>query len=134
MNLEPILQRLEKVKRIKSGVFKACCPAHDDKTPSLEIKDAGDKALMICRAGCTFDEIRAMIGMDKHEFFADGKAPKQAAPGVSTRDVAEAVSFELAVAYVVACDRAKGRQITPQDLQREQQARERIARAWRVSA
>lgn len=130
MNLDPILQRLNKVKRVKAGVYKACCPAHDDRTPSLEIKDADDRALLICRAGCSFDEIRAALGMDAHEFFADGKTPRQAEPGVSIRDLSEAASFELAVCYVVACDRAKGRQVSPQDLAREKQARERITRAW----
>ena len=31
----------------------ACCPAHDDKTPSLSITDSGDKVLFHCFAGCS---------------------------------------------------------------------------------
>ena len=134
MNLEPILQRLDRVRRVKTGIYKACCPAHDDSSPSLEIKDAGDKALLICRAGCTFDEIRSALGMDSSEFFADGKVPRQAAPGVSLRDLSEAISLELAVCYVCACDRAKGRQLQPRDLARERQARDRILSAWRAAS
>ena len=74
MNIDPILDRLERVKRIKPDTFAACCPAHADRKPSLEIKDAGDRALVICRAGCSFDEIRTALGMQAHEFFANGKA------------------------------------------------------------
>jgi hypothetical protein len=34
------------------------CPAHEDERPSLSWKVAGDRVLLHCFAGCTFDEIR----------------------------------------------------------------------------
>jgi Toprim domain len=38
----------------------ACCPAHDDRTPSLSVKDAPDGRLLVkCHAGCDFDPILA---------------------------------------------------------------------------
>jgi putative DNA primase/helicase len=33
------------------------CPAHDDKRPSLQVTQSGDKALVICRAGCAQGDI-----------------------------------------------------------------------------
>ena len=32
--------------------WMACCPAHDDRTPSLSIRDASGKVLVYCHAGC----------------------------------------------------------------------------------
>ncbi|OQP87571.1 hypothetical protein BTR14_03095 [Rhizobium rhizosphaerae] len=35
----------------------ACCPAHADRTPSLSIRDAGERLLLRCHAGCGFSDI-----------------------------------------------------------------------------
>ena len=54
------LDRLEGVRKSGTG-FKARCPAHDDKNPSLSITEgAGGKVLVRCHAasGCTFEAIR----------------------------------------------------------------------------
>ena len=34
------------------GGWTARCPAHDDRTPSLSIRDADNKVLVRCHAGC----------------------------------------------------------------------------------
>lgn len=45
--------------------FMCCCPAHDDRSPSLSIKDADNgKILLHCFAGCTFEDVTcALRGM-----------------------------------------------------------------------
>lgn len=44
----------------KSGDgFVACCPAHDDKEPSLSLRDADGHLLVHCHAGC---DQRAVVG------------------------------------------------------------------------
>lgn len=35
----------------------ACCPAHGDRTPSLSIRDAGERLLLRCHAQCAFVDI-----------------------------------------------------------------------------
>lgn len=130
MNVAPILDRLEKVRQVKPDAWTACCPAHEDTTPSLAITDKGDRLLVFCYAGCTFDEIRAALGMQAHEFYADSKAPKSAAPGVSMRSLNDALVRELVVCWVVAADRSKGKPINAADLARERIARQRITAAW----
>ena len=53
-----IASGLQKPKRAGPGKYVACCPAHDDKTPSLSIKDAPNgKVLVHCHAGCSQDEV-----------------------------------------------------------------------------
>jgi 5S rRNA maturation endonuclease (ribonuclease M5) len=55
---EDVAKHLEKAKRNPDGSWEACCPAHNDKSPSLSIKD-GKKVpvLIFCHAGCAFEEI-----------------------------------------------------------------------------
>ena len=37
--------------------FSACCPAHDDRNPSLSVSDKNGKILVHCWAGCTQEEV-----------------------------------------------------------------------------
>jgi len=42
--------------------WSACCPAHDDRSPSLSICDAGDgKVLIHCHAGCDSEQVIATL-------------------------------------------------------------------------
>ena len=57
-----IAKVLKKPKKNVDGSWIACCPAHNDKTPSLSISDAdNDKILWKCHAGCTQDEVQAAL-------------------------------------------------------------------------
>jgi len=59
-----------------SGDGFACrCPAHDDQTASLSIRE-GEKGLLLhCYAGCTFDAVAAALGIKPTELFhANGTA------------------------------------------------------------
>ena len=52
------LDRLEGVRKSGTG-WKARCPAHDDRNPSLSVTESGGgKVLVTCFAGCTFGAIR----------------------------------------------------------------------------
>ena len=43
--------------------WQACCPAHDDDTPSLSISYKDSKILLYCHAGCPTDEVLAANGL-----------------------------------------------------------------------
>ena len=55
--LENIASGLKKVKWCGDSRFVACCPAHDDRSPSFAAKDDNGKILVKCFAGCTQDEV-----------------------------------------------------------------------------
>lgn len=68
--LELVLSKLPDAKRRGKG-WRACCPAHDDQHPSLDI-DVGDdgRVLLICRsANCSVDEICGALGIQVSELF-----------------------------------------------------------------
>ena len=48
--------------RKAGGGWTARCPAHDDHTPSLSIRDADEnKVLVYCHAGCDQDRVIAAL-------------------------------------------------------------------------
>lgn len=49
----------------------ACCPAHEDAKQSLAVGDTGDRVVVKCYAGCTFDAIAAALNLTKPDFFDD---------------------------------------------------------------
>ena len=61
MNAGRISSGLPGVRKIAEGRWLACCPAHDDKNPSLSISQISDKVLVHCFAGCKQrDVLRAL--------------------------------------------------------------------------
>ena len=59
-----LLNRLEKVRSTGEGSYIACCPAHDDRTPSLSIKECDDGRLLVhCFAGCPTSDVLMAVGL-----------------------------------------------------------------------
>lgn len=50
----------------------AQCPAHHDRTPSLSVKQAPDKVLLNCFAGCLAEEVVAALDLTLADLFDDG--------------------------------------------------------------
>lgn len=85
----------------------ACCPAHDDHHPSLDVRELADgRVLVVCRAGCGWLDILQAVGLEKADLFprlriapAGRKgASRRAAimrPLVSSDEVAEGALFVL---------------------------------------
>lgn len=62
--IDSLLSQLRKVRRTAPGEWVACCPAHEDRNPSMTVKDCGDgRILCHCFAGCSIDEITGAIGL-----------------------------------------------------------------------
>ena len=60
--IDVLLSRLEGVKEISAGKYKARCPAHDDKSPSLSVTEKDGKVLIHCYAECEAEEIMTAMG------------------------------------------------------------------------
>lgn len=67
-----LLSRLEKF-RGSSPKWMACCPAHDDKSPSLSIRAMDDGRVLIhCHAGCSPSDVMIAVGLSLSDLFPDG--------------------------------------------------------------
>lgn len=78
--LDNVLSRLPKHQKDGKG-FKACCPAHDDKNPSLGISEGEDgRVLLKCWAGCATEAIVGALGLEMQDLFDDADRPMQQKP------------------------------------------------------
>jgi hypothetical protein len=76
--LDKILSCLDKVKFAGANKWKACCPAHDDKHPSLVISETSDGVVLLkCWAGCTTQNIVSTIGMELRDLFPGNTQPRR---------------------------------------------------------
>lgn len=65
-----VLQRLPKFKESAPNMYKACCPAHDDRHPSLSIRISDDgHVLLNCHAGCTAKAIVEAVDLTLADLF-----------------------------------------------------------------
>ena len=62
------LSLLNKVRRCRSG-WMACCPAHEDRSPSLSIKVIYDRVLLHCFAGCSLIAICGALSIRPRDLF-----------------------------------------------------------------
>ncbi len=69
MTIHDILERLRRVHKQGNG-WTACCPAHEDKNPSLTVGIAEDgRFLICCQAGCQTDAVMRAIGLGLRDLF-----------------------------------------------------------------
>ena len=69
MNMSDLLSRLKNVSKA-SGGWKACCPAHNDRSPSLSITEGSDGRILIkCHAGCTAQQVVAAMNLTMADLF-----------------------------------------------------------------
>ncbi len=60
--LEPF-KKLRGFRQVGQGRYMACCPAHDDNTPSLSITETSDGVLCHCHAGCAYKDVMRELGL-----------------------------------------------------------------------
>jgi hypothetical protein len=88
---DQLLNQLDRVKQTGQGKWLARCPAHDDKSPSLAIKDIDGRILLYCFAGCATSDVVAAVGMSLADLMPD--APYQ--PGQPRRSAPKFAASEL---------------------------------------
>lgn len=132
MSAEALLQRLDRVRPRGRGQWSARCPAHDDKGPSLSVKETAEGAVLVhCFAGCNVDEIVRAVGLDLGGLFP----PKPDKPGAGTKpsklklpaaQALDILTTESMVIAIVGGDLLRQRTITETDHRRLIQAVARV--------
>ena len=129
--IDNLLTRLDQVKPTSKG-FQARCPAHEDRGPSLSLREGDDgRVLLHCFAGCSAGAVMAAIGLQMADLFPPSITPRRPppAPGVSRRELQAATDFERVVLFIIKCDAKRGRPISQTDMRRGQIARQRLVLA-----
>lgn len=97
MKLDQLLGSLTKLKKTGPDRWVACCPAHEDKGPSLAIK-ANDKTIMLhCFAGCSAEAVLDAVGMTFNDLYPDHQElikPQK----INSSDALRCIAYESMVA------------------------------------
>ncbi len=76
MNIDTVLSKLQGWRRAGSQ-WKALCPAHDDKNPSLSIAEKDGRILLNCFSGCTTEAVLTALKMEANDLYVDAKRQKR---------------------------------------------------------
>ena len=129
------------MKQSGPGKWVACCPAHDDRSPSLSIKLESDgKVLLHCFGGCQTDDVLGAVGysmMDlfpaNHDWQGHGESGHfRMTAGFTAMDALKCLNNEAFIVLLAACDLAEGKVLSPAELTRLAKASGRISESLTV--
>lgn len=127
MDVNELLGRLAKVRQTRPGEWIACCPAHNDRSPSLAVKENGGYLLIHCFGGCETADVMEKLGLELRDLFPERMPNNPPRRGAFTAmDALRCLSFESSIAAIAAADVADGK---PIDVGRVCKAAGRIAEA-----
>lgn len=127
VNVDELLQRLPKVKKAGPNKWMACCPAHEDRSPSLAIKETDGIILLHCFAGCSPEDVCGAIGVEMTDLFPPSKRewvgtdkPVKFGGGLrfNALDALRCLAGEGSVILLLACDMADGKVLGPEEHER----------------
>lgn len=132
-----LLPRLDRVRQTGSDSWVARCPAHDDRTPSLSIRQAEDRLLLHCFAGCPIDDVLSAVGLCMSDLFdrplmRHGKPlshPQRRRYG-QAQEALKVLSHEALIVMLAADRMTAGLKLERVDIDRLHDARDRIQRAY----
>lgn len=118
-----LLPRLAGVRQTAPDRWIARCPAHDDRGPSLSVRELPDgKLLLHDFAGCSAADVLAAVGLELHQLFPDGgrdyRPGQKHRPRVPAGDLLLLASREVQIAAILAADFLDRRSIEESDWQR----------------
>lgn len=120
MSAAALLARLDGVKPTGPGRWIAKCPAHQDRRPSLSIRELDDgRVLLHDFAGCGVQEVLGAVGLEMDALFPERetKFSKAERAPFNAYDVLRCLSSEaIVVAAAAAIMNNTG--LTPADRQR----------------
>ena len=107
MSIETLLGRLDEVRETGSGRFIGRCPAHDDRSPSLAIRDCDDgRILLHCFAGCECEDVLSALGLTFADVMPDRIGDehryKTMRQRFDARQVLEGIAHEAIVTCLIA--------------------------------
>lgn len=121
MSADNLISKLDKVRRTGPGTFLACCPAHDDKSPSLAIRELSDgRILLHCFAGCEVESVLSTIGLTFTDLFPERECQyaKSERHPFPAGDVLRTIGFEALVVATASTAMLDGECLSPIDRDR----------------
>ena len=137
MTIDALLNRLDGIRETGHGKYVARCPAHDDKSPSLAIKDCGDgRVLLHCFAGCETEDVLNAIGLTFSDVMPEriGGDHSYRPQSFDARQVLATLDHESLVVAIIGADFLGHKEIDEPTLSRLAQGVHRINSARAIAA
>ena len=104
MIADTLLSRLDGVRQTGADRWLALCPAHDDKRPSLSVREIDDRLLVHCWAGCSVQDVIVAVGLTFDALYSERtthrcKPDRRPFPAA---DVLRALEYDALIAAVAA--------------------------------
>ena len=134
MSADKLIERLDRVRRRGDDRWIACCPAHDDRSPSLSIRETSDGTVLVhCFAGCGAADVVGAVGLNMADLFPDDRKHRRANNGQRhlPRDVLGCISTEAVIALIAAETMQRGEPLKDDDIDRLALASRRLRNAAR---
>jgi hypothetical protein len=113
MTAEALVSRLDRVRRTSADRWVARCPAHNDRGPSVAIRELDDgRVLVHCFAGCSAHEIVTAAGLTLSDLFPprppDAHGVKRDRRPIPAIDVLRCIAQEALIVAVAAMRLCRG--------------------------
>lgn len=126
-----ILERLDGVRKSGDG-FIAKCPAHDDRSPSLSIKQCDDgRILLHCFAGCDVEDVCSALGLTLADLMPEkplDHLKRRVRSTMPARDALASIDHEALVVALIAKDIHDNRGVKAEMVERLELAVARIGK------
>ncbi len=130
MSAAALFDRLDGLHQIGPGRWNARCPAHDDRSPSLSVRELEDGIVLLhCFAGCTVESILSVVGLTFSDLYPSHTDDHHRAPErrpFPAADVLRALAHEALVVAVAAENIARDVELSGDDCERLMLAVQRI--------
>jgi len=114
-DVEKLLSRLEGLRQTSPSQWLAKCPAHEDRSPSFSVKDAGGGLILIrCFAGCEPEAILNALDLQFSDLFPErlpDTVRRSASIGLSAREILAVIEHEFTVASLILADVVESKSI-----------------------
>ena len=132
MGATVLLDRLERVRQTGPGRWIARCPAHEDRSPSLSIRELDDgRVLLYDFGGCEIGDVLSAVGLALRDLFPcrlPGHGYASTHSRVPARDLLEVISEDTSVVALIAAAIMERGQITTNEWRSLAAATARIGR------
>lgn len=135
MSAENLIERLDGVREIGAGRWIAKCPSHEDRSPSLSIRETEDGTILLHDfAGCLAADIIASIGLEFGDLFparhvGDKRSPIRPNHWHAAREALRVLATESLIVAIAGENIANGIALSDDDRDRVLLAANRIRAA-----
>lgn len=129
ITITDFLSRFENVRQTGETQFVCSCSAHNDKSPSLGVKELDDRILINCFSGCSPHEIVSAVGLSLSDLFRKSENYKPVRNPFPAKDILQCLSSEALIVMMASCDLMNGGRLSPEDHARLVTATSRIYNA-----